>query len=140
MILSIPEGIEAVRNNIATLTNLNIKLGMPEDSDPGLYLFPYTFQEFPIVRDLKAPTIETEPQQHQAYNIKCLLVPNPSNDYTSLFKVHNSLNTNPLLVINETSLKIVVDNISTEDITRLFVSAGITYRLSIPIEISSSPL
>ena len=131
MTLSITESIEVTRNKIATFTDVKVTLGMPDDSEPGLYLFPYYFS----IDIRNTPTRERESQTNQAYYVKCLLIPNPSSDYTELSKGFNCLATNPILGSNEETIKVVIDFISTEELTRLFISAGVTYRLSIPFEL-----
>jgi len=133
MTLSITESIEVTRNKIATFTGVNVTLGMPEDSGPGLFLFPYNFSIDTHIRN--TPARERESQTNQAYYVKCLLIPNPSSEYAALSKGFNCLATNPVLGSNEETIRVSIGNISTEELTGIFISAGAAYRLSIPFEL-----
>ncbi|MBT8133949.1 MAG: hypothetical protein KJO03_05520 [Gammaproteobacteria bacterium] len=138
MIIPITEGIEVVRNNMAALTGVNVNVGMPEDLEPALYLFPYQLREVLSSRTQNNPTIETEPQLNEVFNVKALLIPSPSNNYTALSKGLDALISNAVLESNERVHRVTVESITTEDLTGLFISSGVTYRLSIPFEIASS--
>ena len=138
MSLQIIEGVEAVRNNMATFTGVNVNLGMPEDLEPGLYLFPYQLREDLSFRTQDKPAIEIDPQLNKAYIVKALLIPNPPNNYVALSKGFDALISNAVLESTERVHRITVDSVTTDDLTRLFISAGVTYRLSIPFEIACS--
>lgn len=133
MTLSITESIEIIRNKIATFTGVNVTPGMPDDSEPGLYIFPYNFSIDTHIRNV--PARERESQANQAYYVKCLLIHSPSGDYGALSKGFNCLATNPVLGSNEETIKVNIGNVSTEELASLFISAGATYRLSIPFEL-----
>lgn len=132
MTISITESIEEVRNIIATFTGAKVTLGMPDNSEPGLYLFPYNFFIDTHTRNTPTREGEREPQINQAYYVKCLLIPDPGSDYAALGKGFDCLVTNPVLGSNNETIRVIIENIPTEELTSLFISAGATYRLSIP--------
>jgi hypothetical protein len=47
MTFSLAVKIETYRNKIATITCVNVTLGMPDDSASGLFFFPNTFKLSP---------------------------------------------------------------------------------------------
>ncbi len=134
MILSIAESIETTRQEIATFTGVNVTLGMPDNPEQGLYLFPYLFSLDTSSRSLPTnlPSRDEVSSIDQPYYVKCLLIPNSPIDYTALSKGYDFINSNPLLETNKGIFKFVFDNIATEELTRLFMSTGVTYRLTIP--------
>ena len=135
MTISITESIEVIRSNIATFTGVKVILGMPDGPDPSLYLFPYKFS---LNTEVKLPPsfrVERGSQTNQAYNVRFLLIPNSSSDYATLSKGIDFLSANPILKSNEETIQVILENIPTDVLTRLFLSTGITYRLSIPFEI-----
>lgn len=132
MILSLTELIETTRIKIAAFTGVNVTLGVPDDSEPGLYIFPYNF-----LLDLHAhipPTRELESQTIPPYHVKCLLIPSPSINYPALDKGINYISANPVLESNGGTARVILENISTEELTSLFISAGVNHRLSIPFK------
>jgi hypothetical protein len=134
MTLSFAEHIETTRNKIAKATSLNVKIGMPDDLHPGLYLFPYQFSVDPQLPVRNLSTRQIESQINAAYYVKCLLIPNPSNDYASLNAGLNYICSNPVLQSSTGRVSVIPENVSTEELTSLFISAGVTYRLSIPFQ------
>ena len=68
--------------------------------------------------------------------MRCLLLPNPSFDYSALSKGFNCLTAEPVLVTNEEEkIMVEIENIPTEELSSLFISADTPYRLSIPFKI-----
>lgn len=133
MTLSLVENIEQIKRKISTFTGTNVALGMPDGSEPGLYLFPYSYLIDQLaLRD--NPMVETTPP----YLVKCLLIPGSFVDYVALNKALDFLWANPFLESNKELVKIMLEDISTELLTSLFISAGATYRLSIAFELHCS--
>ena len=81
---------------------------------------------------------EIESQITPSYVVKCLLIPSSSIDFVALDKGFNYISANPVLESNGGTVRVVFEDISTEELTSLFISAGATYRLSIPFEIRCS--
>ena len=129
MILSLAELIETSKNKIATFTGVDVTLGMPDDSEPGLYLFPYNYLAEPLIRNI--PTGEIESQTTPSYHVKCLLIPAQPIDYAALNKGFNYISTNPVLESSGGTVRVIPENISTEELTSLFISAGAPHRLSV---------
>jgi hypothetical protein len=129
MILSLAEIIESIDNEIAAFTGVDVTPGMPDDSEPGLYLFPYNFLAEQPVRNI--PARETNSQTTPPYHVKCLLVPAQPVDYSALNKAYNYICTNPVLEFSGGTFRVIPENISTQELTSLFFSAGIPHRLSL---------
>lgn len=136
MTLSLVENIELIKRKISTFTGANVTLGMPDGSEPGLYLFPYSYLIDHTFRN--NPMVGTAPQTTQPYLVKCLLIPGSFADYVALNKGLDFIYTNPLLETNKELVKVVIEDISTELLTSLFISVGATYRLSIAFEMHCS--
>ena len=136
MNLLLAELIETYRTNIETFTGVNVTLGMPDDSEPGLFLFPYNFLLDPHMRN--APTRRMESQPSPPFFLKCLLVSSPSVDYVILNKGLNYLSTSPGFEFNNGKTRAVQESISTQELTSIFISAGSRYRLSIPFTMKYS--
>ena len=130
MKLLLAELIETYRNKIETFTGVNVTLGMPDDSEPGLYFFPYNFLVDPHMRN--TPTRGMESQTSPSFFVKCLLISSPSIDYVILNKGFNYLSTSPAFEFNNGKTRVVLESVSTEELTSIFISAGSKYRLSIP--------
>ena len=136
MNLLLAELIETYRTNIETFTGVNVTLGMPDDSEPGLYFFPYNFLIDPHMRN--APTRRVESQTSPSFFVKCLLTCSPSFDYVTLNKGFNYLSTSPGFEFNNGKTRAVLESISTEELSSIFISAGSRYRLSIPFTMKYS--
>lgn len=63
------------------------------------------------------------------------LLINECSDYKALSKGFNCLATNFILESNGESIIINPENISTEELTNLFIGTGTIYRLSIPFQL-----
>ena len=130
MNLLLAELIETYKNKIAAFTGENVVLGMPDDSEPGLYFLPYHFSLSPYMRNTMTP--EMAAQTFSSFVVKCLLIPSPQIDYVILNKGFDYINSNPFFNLSNGSAKVTIDSVSTEELTSLFISAGSTYRLSVP--------
>lgn len=133
MTLLLVEHIEVIKRKISTFTGTEVALGMPDGSEPGLYLFPYSY----LVDQLtfsENPMVETTPP----YLVKCLLIPGSFVDYVALNKALDFLWANPALESDKGLVRVELEDISTEVLTSLFLSAGATYRLSIAFEMHCS--
>lgn len=137
MIFSLVEPIELIRRKFSTFTGVNVTLGMPDVSEPGLFLFPYNFLiDKSGIRN--SPGEETELQTAPPYLVKCLLVAGSAVDYLALEKGLNFIYANPVLESKQGFVRVVLEDISSEELTSLFISAGATYSLSIAFEMRCS--
>ena len=137
MIFSLVEPIELIKRKISTFTGANVTLGMPDVSEPGLFLFPYNFLiDKSGIRN--SPIEETEPQTAPPYLVKCLLIAGSFVEYAALEKGLNFIYANPHLKTNQGFVRVVLEDISSEELTSLFISAGATYSLSIAFEMCCS--
>jgi len=132
MILSLAENIETIKNEIAAFTGVNVKHGMPDDSEPGLYLFPYNFSVDPQFRNITTRDIKS--QTTTSYHVRFLLIPGRSIDYVALNKGLNYISVNPVLETKRGAVRFILENVPTEELTSVFISAGVTYRLSVPFK------
>lgn len=132
MISPLAEHLETIRNKITSSTGVNVTHGIPDDSLPGLYLFPYNFSVDPNIHN--KPMRGIKPQTIAAYNVKLLLIPSPSIDYEILNRGLDCINDNPVLKSKNGTVNVVLENVSTEELTSVFISAGISYRLSLALK------
>jgi len=130
MNLLLAELIETYRNKIAVSTGEKVMPGMPDDSEPGLYFFPYNFSLDSHIRN--TATAEMEARTSLSFVVKCLLIPSPQIDYVILNKGFEYIHSNPVFNFNNGRTRVVIESVSTEELTSLFISAGSTYRLSVP--------
>jgi len=136
MTLSIIESLETIRDKFSAFTGSNVKIALPDDSEPGLFIFPYNFAVDTQFRDIPAPV--RVQKLNQDYRMSCLLVSSPPNDYMTLGKGYDCLISNPVVEANEGIIRITINAIPTEHLTGLFISGGSTCRLSIPFELACS--
>ena len=120
--------LEAVRMAMASFTDTKVFLGPPVDSEAGLYLFAYK-----ILEDVQSRNVAAS--KRQGYVLYCLLMPHPPNDYAVLDQGLRSLREQPILAKDDQSILITMVSPSTEELTRIFDSAGVRLRLAIPCEI-----
>ena len=132
MTVLISKVLEEVRTNIASFTGINVTVGSPVDSEPGLYIFAYMFSENSAIRN--SPTNSNEGIKRQGYIVSCLLMSSLPNDHVALDKGLRCLTEHPILTSDETTTEIPISSPSVDDLTRVFKSADITLRLAIPFE------
>ena len=113
---------------MAAFTDAKVTLGTPVDSGPGLYVFAYKFSEDVIPRN-------AETSRAQRYILHCLLMPHPPNDNALLDAGLRCLRERPLLASDECKIVVAMTSLSTEELTRIFDSAGVRLRLAIPFEL-----
>jgi hypothetical protein len=134
MAVSISEVLEAARANIASFTDVNVSLGTPVDSEPGLYIFAYMFSEDSKIRN--TPANLTEGQTDRSFVVNCLLMPSLSNGYVAIGEGLRGLTEQPILALGESTVRVSMSQLSAEVLARVFTSAGITLRLAIPFELN----
>ena len=123
MTLSIIKSLETIRDKISTVTGCSVKIALPDDSEPGLFLFPYNFAVDSQTRDMTAPG--SVQKLNQDYRMSCLLVSSPTNDYMTLGKGYDCLINNPIVETNGGAIRITNNAIPTEHLTGLFISAAL---------------
>ena len=125
---SISAVLEEVRTVMASFTDAKVALGTPVDSEPGLYLFAYKFSEDISLRNVDA-------SRAQGYLLHCVLMPHPPNDYALLDEGLGCLRERPVLASDESEIRIAIASLSTDELTRIFDSAGVRLRLAIAFEV-----
>lgn len=127
--------------NVASSTDVDVTLGRPVDSEPGLYIFPYMLSEdLTFIREasLRTPANGIERTADQCCRVNCLLMSSLPDDYVALDKGLKCLLETPVLKKEETNIQIIQTSPSIEDLTRVFISAGITLRLAFPFELRTT--
>lgn len=79
MAVLISEILKEVTAKIASFAEVNVTLGSPVDSEPGLYVFAYMFSKDSNFR--KVPINSKEGITNQRYLLSCLLLSSLPNDY-----------------------------------------------------------
>lgn len=125
---SISEVLEEVRMALASFIDTKVALGTPVDSEAGLYLFAYK-----ILEDVRSRNVDLS--RGQGYILHCLLMPHPPNDYALLDQGLRCLRKNPIMAKDEQKILVTMASPSTEELTRVFDSAGVRLRLAIPFEV-----
>ena len=133
MATSILDVLEAVRAKIASLAGVAVGLGAPADSQPGLFILPYNFSEDQAVHN--RPLNLTNTQTDRSFVVQCLLVPSPPNSYAEIGEGLSSLTEQPIIVLGESRVSVNTSQLSVDELTQIFISAGIAYRLAIPFEL-----
>jgi len=128
MTKSISKVLEEVRAAMVSFTDAKVTVGTPVDSEPGLYLFAYKFLEDVISRNVAASSA-------RGYVLHGLLMPHPPNDNALLDAGLRCLRERPLLASDESKIVVAMTSLSTEELTRIFDSAGVRLRLAIPFEL-----
>ena len=133
MTLLISEVLDAILNHIASYTYADVTLGVPVETETGLYIFTYQFTEDSLQR--LSPTRGANPKQAHSYRLHCLLMSNPAYDYTALDEGLKCLTEQPVLTLHDTRVTATLSSLTIEELTRIFSSASITLRLAIPFEL-----
>ena len=133
MAVDISEVLEAARANIASFTGANVALGAPVDSETGLFVFAYKFSEDPSLRH--SPSILTEGRTDQSFIVRCLLMPSHPDDYVLIGEGMRFLTEQPVFNLGESTVRIMMSQLPNEELTRIFISAGITLRVAIHFEL-----
>jgi hypothetical protein len=128
MTISIARVLEEVKKALASFTAAKVTLGTPVDAEPGLYLLVYKFQEDVFSRNVAA-------RRAQGYVLHALLMPHPPNDYALLDEGLRCLRESPILASDEGNIVVAMASLSTEELTRIFDSAGVRLRLAVPFEL-----
>jgi hypothetical protein len=128
MTKSISDILEEVRTAMASFADAKVTLGTPVDSEPGLYLLAYRFLEDVILRNAEA-------SRAKRYILHCLLMPHPPNDYALLDEGLRCLRERPVWTAGESKIVVAMTSLSSEELTRIFDSAGVRLRLAIPFEL-----
>jgi hypothetical protein len=128
MTTSISKVLEEIRAAMASFTDAKVTLGIPVDSGPGLYLFAYKFLEDVIPRNVAASSA-------RGYVLHGLLMPHPPNDYALLDKGRRFLTESPILASDKSKIVVAIMSLPTEELTRIFNSAGVRLRLAVPFEL-----
>jgi len=126
---SIASVLESIRNHIASSVDSDVFLGAPDDSVSGVYIFPFHIREDPVIRSTRAD--RTQDSQFHAYVIGCLLMTNPPSDFETLSQGLECLHSHPLVDLEDERGQITMSNNSAEELSRVFLSSGIVYRLAV---------
>ena len=133
MAASINHTLEIIKAQIAEHTELNVTLGIHDDSDPGLYIFPYKFDENKLLRNFPDNSIDLNPER--GYILYCLLIPGEANNYKALDKGLKFFVESPFIKSDGRDIRIELSIISMEELTSIFNSTGVRLRLAIPFMI-----
>ena len=128
MTKSVSDVLEEVRTAMASFTDAKVTLGTSVDSEPGLYIFAYKFSEDVLSRNAAS-------SRGRGYVLHCLLMPHPPNDYAVLDEGLRCLREKPVLTSDEGKIGVAMASLSTEELTGIFDSAGVSLRLAIPFEV-----
>lgn len=130
---SIASVLESIRNHIASSVDSDVFLGAPDDSVSGVYIFPFHIREDPVIRNTRAD--RTQDSQFHAYVIGCLLMTNPPSDFETLSQGLEYLHSHPLVDLEDERGQITMSNNSAEELSRVFLSSGIVYRLAVGFDV-----
>ncbi len=133
MNLSLSDVLELTKTEITSVLGEEVTLGMPDSSGSGLFLFPYQLLFDPVFVNDRHKMDENVTSQR--YILKCLMVPGSSQNYEILSKAFDSLVSIQSSKLAEQITLMALSNVTTEDLCRIFSSAGVSFRLSIPFEL-----
>lgn len=108
-------------------------LGTPLENQPGLYIFSYQFAEDASLR--VPPSKGTRVTPARSYTLRCLLMTNPAEDYAALDEGRKCLKDRPVITLQDKTINAMLTLLSTDELTQIFSSAGVTLRLAIAFEL-----
>lgn len=126
---SIAGVLETIRNEMTSDLNMDVFVGAPDGSARCIYLYPFHFQEAPSLRS--RPTRSASATQSRDLLIKCLLIANPAGDLEILSHGMDFLYDNPMIELENETIRIMVSNADTEELAQIFLASDIVYRLAI---------
>jgi hypothetical protein len=133
---SITNVLQTTRTSMAAATGLNVALGNPDDSIPGLYIFAHQFVDDATAhRSKPLGTQETTPEP---ICLDCLLMASPRDDFEALDEGLRCLRDQSILKSGNITVRVTLANISTEALALIFTSMPTTYRLVVPFRLEGS--
>ncbi|NQU49702.1 MAG: hypothetical protein HQ519_13710 [Planctomycetes bacterium] len=130
---SIANTLDSIKALISKSVDVEVFLGAPDDSVPGVYVFPFHLSEVAIAR---RRSLDRQGQDHRhQYVIQCMLVVSPSTDFETLGRGLDCLQDNPVVESANGGCQIAMSSASAEDQNRVFSAAGILQRLAVGFEV-----
>ena len=133
MAASINNLLETARAGMAAFTNTDVSVGLPDDSEPGLFIFAYRFAEDPVLRNLEAR--DPQGSVDRTICLDCLLMASPPGDYERLDEGLRCLTEQPLLNSNPGAIRVTIEDIDARDLSRIFANLQTSYRVVIPFQL-----
>lgn len=130
---SIADVLEAIRSQMASSLSLDVSLGVPESSSPGLYLYPFHFQETPSARN--SPIRSATTSQTREMAIRCLLVGNPPDNLEVLGLGLDYLYEHAVLELKNETIRITISNMQPEELAKIFLASEMVYRLVVAFDV-----
>ncbi len=125
---SIESVLESIRAQVASCVEVEVFLGMPDDTNPGVYIVPIRYIETTAFRNF--PSSRSDERSAPGYEIACMMVACPANDYAAIGSGIKCLQDHPVLETGNETIQFSISALSLEELTQLFVSMGISLRLS----------
>ena len=132
MKLSIADMLESIRGLVALNVGVDVFLGAPDDSVPGMYIFPFHLEE------AQEPINRTGNARQRQYVIRCMLMTSPSTDFETLGQGLECIQDNPVVESSKGKFQVTMSNASTKDQARVFAGSGIVRRLAVIFEVRMS--
>lgn len=130
---SIADVLKTIRNQMTSITNLDVFVGAPDSSTSGIYLFPFHFQEMSGFRN--RPTRSAPAVQSRELAIRCLLIANPPGNLEVLGHGLDYLHDHPIMELENEVIRISISNMQAEDLTQIFLASGMIYRLAVGFDV-----
>lgn len=130
MTSSIAHLLEATRTDMATYTGGQVRLGVPDGSEPGLYIFAHRFTQDFAARNLES--VGMQGTVTRPICVYCLLMASPGNNYPALDEELRYLMEQPVFASDNDPVRITIEDMSARDLSRIFSGTHTTYRLAIP--------
>jgi hypothetical protein len=141
--MSIPSAIEAVCTMLQRATGLEILIGRPDEATPGVYVWPWRFEENRDVRSM-APFDPSRPVESRSsgFEVHFLVVITPSltaAGLEGLAAVREALLAHPVLTSGSVSFELVPATLTIEESTRIFQAADLPLTICCAGLIRSAP-
>jgi hypothetical protein len=133
MKLSIATVLEALRSAIASEVRGGVFVGRPDDAVGGLYIVPVRYASSPLSE--RAGPMPGVRRPEPGYELGCLLVASPGDDFATLEDGIAFLRSRPVLAVGEETIRIVPADYSLGQLTRVFRGLGVSLRLALSFDV-----
>jgi hypothetical protein len=131
--VSVATVLEALRSAIASEVGGGVFVGRPDDAVAGLYVVPVRYASSPLSQ--RAGPLPGERRPEPGYELGCLLVASPGDDFATLEGGIALLRSRPVLAVGDETIRIVPADYSLGQLTRVFRGLGVSLRLALSFEV-----
>jgi len=130
---SIVSVLDSIHAEVDSRIEAEVFLGAPDDTSPGVYIVPIQYIESHTHHIVSSN--RSDDRSAPGYTITCMMVACPANNYAAIDSGIKYLHDHPVLEAGNETIRLTPSFPSLDELTQIFVSAGISLRLSVMFEV-----